>query len=311
MSNKKTNLKILILTVLACVVVMAFILTNKTTSSTNQNDNIGCKINNLINPKDEIKNSPWNGKWVMKDSSNFSFSKAEISHATNNKFYFHMDAQNGINIGSMDNYVQSDNCVAGDMLIDGNTATFTDHPYDDQEECIMTFTLSDDQKTLTIKGGNGTLKGCDEYSFGHGVYADGEYQKGLEVKQIGIKDSQIFTDYPQAYGVFTKLVGKYLELFDGTAMFQDLDTYATSGAEVQVSGVAHEADIQNIIRVGKGNKIWAAVSDFDEEKNVPIIRYFTNVPGYENKMPEDLMKWYKDNYTGKFGTSTVVYIGGR
>lgn len=285
-------------------------------SNDNQTSKVGCQIKDLIDPKDELRESPWNGKWIMKNSTNFTNSEVNISHATDKSFYFEIYSQVGVNTGNMDNYVQSDNCTSGELILKENVATFTDYPFDEKVECIMTFVLSKDHKTLTVKGGNDTLKGCDEYNFGFGVYADGDYAKGLKIEQIGIKDSQIFSDNPQAYDVFAKLVGKYIKLYDGTSMFQDLETYVTSGAKVQVSTVAHEADQQNIIRIGNGNKIWTAVSDFDEEKEKPIIRYFTNVPGWENKIPEDLMRWYMDNYTSKYssfgyGTSTIVYMNGR
>ena len=273
---------------------------------------IDCKISDIINPKDELSQSDWSGKWILKGSDTFNNSQLDISHVTKANFIFSIDAAAGEDMGGLDNASFTDSCKPGKMTIRGDQATFTDYPYGDKEQCIITFTLSKDHKTLTVKDGNDTFGACgSKYAFGQGVYADGEYQKGIQIKQIGIKDSQIFAKYPQAYQVFANLVGDtYIKSFDSLSMLQSLGTDKQFGATVQYTSVAHSSS-GSVIMVGTNNKIWAAFPDSDSSTSASYLRYFTNVPEWKDKLPQTISDWFHDSYDSRpdwEGSTTVLYM---
>ncbi len=238
----------------------------------------------------------WEGTWTLDDSNQFYNSQIIISNVQKDTFLFEMNAEAGADVGELNN-TDTENHVPT-VFVSGTVANITDdtfgdngYSYEDKtKQCILRLELQADKMVMSDGGG-----ACD-YGAGFGVTYTGTYHRGADIAQRTLETSDFFVAHKDAYPVFKNLVGQYSQNFDNFAMAENDTPVPELHADSAEFWVAHAANTTSMIIVAPGNKIWAGVPDYHESKVHPslddeVIRYFTNVPGYENKMPAVMQKW--------------------
>lgn len=249
--------------------------------------------------EDTASNPLWEGTWVRLDSNNFDYSEIKISNVTAETFEFELYAKNGLNSGHWGNDEEGFGLEVGStsLSINGLRAYYEDKSSTDTlgdgtivPQCHADFILSKDKQGLHID------TNCDFNGYaGFGVSFVGDYRKDVEIEKLSIENSLLFSEEAQLYNSFKKLVGVYIEEFDATAMLEENSSKEEGNLLIGEFAVAHGFTLyESIIMVSPNGKIWAAMigGDYVEEKRV--VRYFTNVPEWKNKLPEEIEAWRQD-----------------
>lgn len=213
-------------------------------------------------PKQERQ--PWKGVWRRINTAPFDWADLYISKVTDSGCYFQLEAGSGVITRK----------ASGTALFYGNEAVWEDQ-------------LTGERIRFIWSGH--TLRLETDDSRGRGVVFSGEYRPGFQpLPELDLIKLGVFSD-AQKDQVFRKLVGDDYRLFAESFQFVkhsvDDDGF---GAMVRTGFVRGMAGLQEaIIMVTPELQFWAAVAD--PENNV--IKYYTNVPAYKEKMPQTIVEW--------------------
>jgi hypothetical protein len=257
--------------------------------------------------ENSVPASAWEGTWVRLDSNNFDYSVIKISDATSKNFKFELEARDGLNTGNWGNNEEKYGLEAGStrLSIDGSRAYYEDKSSIDTLEdgtivplCHADFILSEDKQDLHID------TNCDFNGYaGFEVSFVGDYRKDVVTEKITLEDSNLFLNNQKNYNIFKQLVGTHIKAFDDTAMMEINSTEEEGSLEIAHFVVAHGFSLyESIITTTDDGKIWAAVIDRDDADKEMVVRYFTNVVEWKNKLPEEIEKWRK-----AFSDYPVIY----
>ena len=239
-------------------------------------------------------NNGWEGNWIRENSNNFISGKLNIKDITNSSFLFNLFANYGGNVGS----IGEDPNKKEFARIEGNTATDIITDNDLAIQCNLLFRL--EGESIYIE----PSEGCSSYA-GFNVTFNGKYKKNGKIKETTLKDLAVLDEKSKEIFVFkdsteisafTKLVGqKYIGLFTGSFMLtNNLETDEALNAKIY-SGSVFGTLMRAIIVKDASGKTWAAATDYEGENSV--IRYFTNVAAYKDRLPDSIEKWKVGTYT--------------
>jgi hypothetical protein len=222
------------------------------------------------------KRFPWRGVWSV--PSRFTPSTLTIKSVSAKSFGFKIDAMNGANMGE----------VSGVAKIAGNKAFFDDRQSKDKDSrygCRLTFTH---RGTFIDVDMNDK---CLSYA-GSGVYFANKYYKGKpKVKEDNFVVLEVFPNMTLDRK-FKALVGadyeKFLDSFHQIYPEDDLDGFGAKTFSACVRGICPFT--AGIIMYDKKGNIWAAVLDDSTEDQI-FAHYYTNAPGWSDKLPVTIEKW--------------------
>lgn len=240
--------------------------------------------------------APWQGTWVRRDGTNFDAAELTIAQSPRvpSGAVFHLKVSHGADVNILTNSNDTQSPI-GTFSIKGSTAKYTST----SPSCTATFSLSPDHQVLHI---DSTCS--DPTAAAPAISFTGDYHKDGTVRQITLADTALFATNTSLRDTFVSLVGEYVPVFERTMMQEehtaDLDSLK---ADVTAFSVVHAyTEKESIVMVAPGNKIWAAVIDWDEAKQHSIVRYFTNVAAWKHKLPKTIEAW-----RATFTSHTVLY----
>jgi hypothetical protein len=262
----------------------------------------------------KVADGSWAGAWTRDGSNDFNYSQLSIDTVTPTTFNLDIEAQQGADSGSLTN---ADDTTMK-IVRNGDAADVTSSDSfislgDATTQCSLHLALSGD--TITVSGDESN---CD-YGAGFDVSYLGTYHRGDDITPVTVQGSDFFSTHASAYPAFAQLTGDSATLFDGYAMNESDSTDAALGADVAEFYLDHAETDTCIIIIAPGNKIWAAVPDYEYANlsnasdtagdiGTPVVRYFTNVSGWENKLPQTIKDWM--NNTDAKGQK-VRYMSGK
>jgi hypothetical protein len=148
---------------------------------------------------------------------------------------------------------------------------------------------------------------CFSYA-GSGVFFSNKYYKGKpKVAENDFVYLEVFPDMTLDRR-FKELVGsdyeRFLDSFHQIFPEDDLDALGAKAFSACVRGICpYTAGI--IMYDEKGN-LWAAVLDDGAEDKI-FANYYTNAPGWADKLPRTIEKWVTEKRDFNDGNLTVVY----
>lgn len=218
-----------------------------------------------VKTSNEVTNThpQWAGEWMRLGSTQFDYSEIILKDVTASNLKLSLDAHSGANVGN----IEDDTAYIGDDLAVFKNSNF-----------IMVLSLIDDTLIVQTDG---------EGYFGMGVYADGDYKKGIQQKILTLTDREIFINdsYEQQ---FKDVVGdeyeRFSNVFGSINEGEDIDNF---GAKVCYGWLRGSAMYDaGIIMYTNEGKYWAAVID------VGSIKYYTNTAD-KTKLPKTIEEWKK------------------
>ncbi len=234
----------------------------------------------------EESNSPWNGVWTSKDQTRFDGQSLRIGSTTEKQFTFVIDSWSGSHDGGYEGIAK---------ITSSSTATYIDEDLFDERisGCTITFELDPEAGRIsTVVGGNDKNNWCNQNG-GVGVYTGGAtYLKGSQKKDfplLNFFDTDDKTTFPE----FKKIIGSYEKAFEDKIQLVYVDDATSTGFSIRkytamIRGLGLS---KMLVVVAKNNQIWAIVDDDSDYPKTSIVRYFTNVPEYKNKLPLFIKDW--------------------
>jgi hypothetical protein len=235
----------------------------------------------------------WNGVWGV--PSRFTPATLTIKPLSATSFKFKIEAMTGANMGD----------VSGVAKIKGNKAYFDDRQSskkaEDKYGCTLTFTHMG--TFIDIKASNK----CQNYA-GLNVYFDNRYYKG---KRKPLETDFVYLEvFPNKAldGKFKLLVGRdyerFLNAFHQIYPEDDLDKLGATVYSACVEGMC--SFWAGIIMYDKQGNFWAAVLD-DSAADKIVARYYTNAPGWADKLPQTIDKFIAEKREANNGNLTIVF----
>lgn len=295
---KKNYTKIVLIPV-AVVVVIASSFYFWQKNYYHQSENIVPTRNTITKATDKS----WEGEWVLEDAIQDYSGTLTIKNQIANSFSFSLDTYNGAHMGNVDGEAK---------IVDASASSIVGDASEKEYQCQVDFSKNRDK--IEIKTTNGDCS----YFRGARAFFAGSYIKNGTVEESALKDIvrvyggggpdetdlHIFKN-DEELNAFQKLVGNnHVSLFTSSfqLVFREDDTEHLN-ARVYTGGVAGLYTISEgiiIIGIGSPTKIWAAAIDDD------VVRYFTNVSGYTNNLPETIEKWRE-----RFQNKKVIFMNGQ
>lgn len=242
--------------------------------------------------------SPWRGKWMSQDATEFERSDMELKYLGSNRFEFTITTINGAHGGELRG-------VAREQY---GRAVYTDPDSSSPEPCRLEFSVSrvpsqfslyDRQIVVTQTASCLSFGGAGAGNFA-GTYVPLRPVKKITLKDYIRKGGQDFYIFQTAseYNAFVRLVGKDIPLFEQNLhMIYQKDNDRKSSARVytlRVRGLYTEREA--IILIAPKNLIWAAAVNGNE------VVYFTNVKEDAEKLPDVIEEW-----RSRFREKEVIY----
>lgn len=271
--------------------------------------------------------SDWNGQWLRDGSTNFSSSELYIEDSTALGLHLILNKTDGNSPDdtvSASSYFDENRTMseppADSIKIEGSHLLFDtlpDRSSPGSGRCTGSFEMSQDQMMLQVK------TDCGDY--------DGTYKRNGMPLIITTENSKIFTDHPDRYLDFKKLVGIYLSDFNGDLQDQEYSGDPTSGAwlgdiailktDIKDLGITGLTQFQTTssanaaatlptagtVALGQHGEIWAAVTYYDEKKDQTELLYFTNAEPWKKKLPGMIRSWRTDACYDTDGKCPIVY----
>ena len=255
------------------------------------------KTNTVI----KVTDKSWEGEWVLKGATQDYSGTLVIKNQTENSFFFSLDTFNGAHSGSINGEAKITGVRASSIVGDANEKEY---------QCLVDFNKSAGQIGIET-----TNSDCSYFRGARGFFA-GDYEKNVVAKERTLKDivrviggggpdeadPHIFKN-DNEINVFQRLVGdNYVKLFtDSFQLVFREDDAEKLNARVYTGGVTGLYTIsEGIIIIGSPNRIWAAAIDGD------VVRYFTNVSDYTNRLPKTIEKWRE-----RFQDKKVIFMNSR
>jgi hypothetical protein len=243
-------------------------------------ENTGSIKTSAQEKKEESSYSEWNGIWSK--GKNYVIVTLNISNSDENGFEFSLNGSYGGNLGEL----------SGKAMITENGEGFYSNA--DNGLCELFFVRN--QKGILIKSPS------QECGAGMGVRYDGQYKisskKDDREAELNFFNLGLAKNEAQAK-LIENLVGSDKDLFlNSSHQIRNLPNDVETGAKVKSSGVAGlYGEMENIILL-KGNQIWAAVIDAENDE----IHYYTNVDEWKQKMPPSIKTWAES-----ISEKTIIY----
>ncbi len=235
------------------------------------------------------RNSTWRGEWKV--PSRYTPATLKIVLLSNAKFKFTAEAANGANSGVLE----------GVAIIKGSKAYFTDRRRENGLRCRMNFTHKGNSIEVDQNGE------CNDY--GLNITFAHEYFKGKQpLFEQDFVDRQVFPNLALD-NKFKSLVGKdyenFLDAFHLINENKDLDNF---GAKVFSACVLGNCPWDaGIIMFNENGQMWAAVIKADTDPtDGAIVRYYSNVENWTNRVPETILNWVRGKRENNEGL-TILY----
>lgn len=232
--------------------------------------------------KDTVSDQGWRGNWFLNDV--WDGGQLIIGNVGEETFDFALSVVRSNHIAEID----------GTATLDGTKAYFQQKEYLD-EACQLTF---EQYKGAILLEQNSSTAAC---GFGMRAYVGATYEP--EQKEIiptlnyG-NEGEIFEN-KQLHDAFKKAIGGVnYEIFAfNMQLVEKLDKHPKDefAAEVKSGIVAGNPNYyEAIILNNRRGDFWAATIDIEGEKEKEVVRYFTNVEDYRQKLPHTIDVWRKN-----------------
>lgn len=218
--------------------------------------------------------STWAGERARYNDNEFSGGEILIKDVTKTGFSFELNVFNGAHMGE----------ISGVARFKGGDAVFREPQRDGGCEVLF-----------SMKGENieiGTTEDCGRYG-GMGVTFDGVYRKGgVQKKNSSLLDIGVLNDKAED-DAFREVVKKdYQAFLSNSQLIMEGTDEDGFGARVVTTAVRGMFSIyESIIMITTEGKIWAATTVVPQEDRPTVIKYFTNDPGYTDKLPKTIELW--------------------